>query len=395
MRVLFEGRVPIDYGQVYVISRELPDMHRAFAGQVNGLCGAAVPGNLFLMTGTHYGRVNFRIELYDREPPPAGPGWEEVVEVPFALRADTVDLVPWGDASLAELPLTPDVSRVRYCAAGMDQGSDPYGGFDPDELEDGDYTYMEQRPDRYLLAFWPAGTEAGEVIVRRTSRSAEYWHGWAAGLPAPPTLWEQVEAELAERAERERRAEEHRRREEERLWGGRAPGDRLRRVRGNVFGLARVDRDLMDGVAGADEATQRRIAVWAARQAFAYAGIADLDWMAPAWAALERGEPLPPEFADPMALWMRLGSPPIRYSAISVRPSGFQPPDPIPEVLDGAVNRVSMALPALAAAAGPDPLQAALEALWAGVTAYGQGRGVFLTAVRRAFPIVDREGPVT
>jgi hypothetical protein len=52
-----------------------------------------------------------------------------------------------------------------------------------------------------------------------------------------------------------------------------------------------------------------------------------------------------------------------------------------------------MALPALAAAAGPDPLQAALEALWAAVTAYAARRAVLLAEVRRAFPIVDRAGP--
>ncbi|MEK8107192.1 hypothetical protein NKG94_22280 [Micromonospora sp. M12] len=40
MRVLFDGKVPVAYGQMYVTSRELPDMSGAFAGQANGLCGA-------------------------------------------------------------------------------------------------------------------------------------------------------------------------------------------------------------------------------------------------------------------------------------------------------------------------------------------------------------------
>src|SRR5687767_1907877 len=129
MRVLFDGLAPVDYGQIYVTSRALPDMIGAFAGQVNGLCGAREPGVLFLTTGTHYGRVRFRVELHDTEPPPAEPQWQEVVEASMLPRAPAVDLVPWGDGPLAHLPLIPDgqdtgplpAFRVRYCAAGMDE----------------------------------------------------------------------------------------------------------------------------------------------------------------------------------------------------------------------------------------------------------------------------------
>ncbi|XVV16518.1 hypothetical protein ACQP2X_19750 [Actinoplanes sp. CA-131856] len=397
MRILFDGPLPVAYGQGYVTSRELPDMDRAFAGQVNGLCGAGDPGALFLMTGTHSGQVKFTIELYEVEPRPADAAWEEVVEVSFVPRAATAGLVPWGDGTLAELPLPRPRYRVRYCAAGMDEGSKPFGAFDPDEIEDGDYTYMNQRPDRYLLCFWPDDqADEGDSIVRQTSRSAAYWHGWASALPAPPTLWEQVEAAEREREEQARRAEEYRRREEARLWGGRPPSDRLRRVRGNVHSMARLDRDLVDGVAGAGDETQRRIAVWAARRAFTYAGVGDLDWMAPAWAALERGEPLPAEYTTSKALWTRiLGAAPPTYSKVSLRPLYESLDKRLPRMLDGPVDRVAMAAPALWAAAGPEPLQAALEALWAAVTTYAQERCVFLSDVRRAFPVVDRKGPTS
>lgn len=398
------------YGQAYLTSRELPDMDRAFAGQANGLCGAGEPGALFLMTGTHSGRVRCTIELHDRAPAPAAAEWEEVVEVPFLPRKAAVDLVPWGSGTLARLALTPDGRdtgrlpryRVRYCAAGMDEGHDPYGGFDPDEIDEDDYTYLDQRPDRYLLCFWPEGADSSPVedppradaILRQTSSTAAYRHNWASALPAPPTLWEQVEAEKLERLAQQRRDEEHRRRDEARRWGGRAPSERLRRVGGNVHGIALVDRDLVDGVAEADDATQRRIAIWAARQAFAFAGIADLDWMAPAWAALARGGPLPAEFTDPSALLTRvLGEQPVLFSSATLRPRGQGPADPLRAMLDGPVSPVAMALPALAAAAQPDPLRAALEALWAAVTAYAAQRAVFLAEVRRAFPIVDRNGP--
>ncbi|WP_433537868.1 hypothetical protein ACQPZK_09180 [Micromonospora sp. CA-249363] len=408
MRVLFDGPAPVDYGQIYVTSRELPDMQQAFAGQANGLCGAGDPGVLFLMTGTHSGRVRFRIELHDDEPPTAAAEWEDVVEVSFVPMAAAVDLVPWGDGALARLPLTPDgrdggrlpVYRVRYCAAGMDEGSDPFGGLDPDEIDEDDHTYLDRRPDRYLLCFWPEGSTGGDpsggvvradAVLRQSSRNAAYWHTWAHGLPTPLTLWERVEAEVRRRAEEARRNEEYRRREELRRWGGRLPSEQLRRVRGNIHGMLLLDRDLVDGVAAADVATQRKIAVWAARQACALAGIADVDWMTPAWTALERGGPLPDEFTDLTALRTRIqGGPTVTVVVASLRRRGAAPTDLLRAALDGPVDPVAMALPALVAAGESDPLQAALEALWAAVSTYASRRDEFLAAVRRAFPIVDQ-----
>ncbi|MBL7261047.1 hypothetical protein [Paractinoplanes lichenicola] len=186
MRVLFDGLVPVAYRQMYVCSREIPDMAKAFAGQVNGLCGAAQPGELFLMTGTHSGSVRLTVERHDTEPPAAAAEWQEVVEVPFQPRRATVDLVPWGAAALAALPLVPDgqplpAFRVRYCALGMDEGRNPFGTYDPDELADDDYTYMNDRPDRYLLALWP-DERLRDVIVQETSKAAATWHRWAAKL---------------------------------------------------------------------------------------------------------------------------------------------------------------------------------------------------------------------
>ncbi|MET8368999.1 hypothetical protein ABZU42_04625 [Micromonospora profundi] len=410
MRVLFDGKAPVDYGQIYVTSRELPDMHEAFAGQANGLCGAGQPGALFLMTGTHSGRVRFTVELHDVEPPAAAEEWEEVVEVSFLPRAAVADLVPWGEGSLGRLPLASEgqettrqpAYRVRYCATGMDEGRDPFGGLDPDERDEGGHTYLDRRPDRYLLCLWPEGTTGGgpgdgvtrtDAILRQTSAAA-YWHAWACALPPPPTLWEQVEAEKLKRLERERREQEYRMRDELRRWGGRPPSERLRRVRGNIFGIVLLDRDLVDGVAGVDAVTQRQIAIWAARRAFTVAGIADLDWLTPAWTALDRGLPLPAEFADPTALRTRiLGTSAVRFVLLSLRPAGRSPADPLRTALDAPVDPVAMALPALPAAVESDPLQAALEALWAAVNTYAAGRAEFLAEVRRAFPTVASADP--
>ncbi|MGC5382792.1 hypothetical protein ACPXB1_30415 [Micromonospora sp. DT68] len=411
MRVLFDGKAPVAYGQIYVTSRELPDMHEAFAGQANGLCGAGQPGALFLMTGTHSGRVRFTVELHDVEPPAAAEEWEEVVEVSFLPRAAVADLVPWGEGSLGRLPLASEgqettrqpAYRVRYCATGMDEGRDPFGGLDPDERDEGGHTYLDRRPDRYLLCLWPEGTTGGgpgdgvtrtDAILRQTSGAAAYWHAWACALPPPPTLWEQVEAEKLNRLERERREQEYRMRDELRRWGGRPPSERLRRVRGNIFGIVLLDRDLVDGVAGVDAVTQRQIAIWAARRAFTVAGIADLDWLTPAWTALDRGLPLPAEFADPTALRTRiLGTSAVRFVLLSLRPAGRSPADPLRTALDAPVDPVAMALPALPAAVESDPLQAALEALWAAVNTYAAGRAEFLAEVRRAFPTVASADP--
>ncbi|MEU8181145.1 hypothetical protein AB0B85_01215 [Micromonospora sp. NPDC049044] len=202
MRVLFDGPAPVSYGQIYLTSDEVPDMEGAFAGQVNGLCGAVQPGSLFLMTGTHTGRVRFTVEVHDVEPPAAAQEWEEVVEVSFLPASPVANLIPWGGGRLARLPLTPQgqdtgplpVYRVRYCALGMDEGHDPFGGIDSDELDEDDTSYLDRRPDRYLVCLWPeAGTGGGpgdglpraDAILRQTSGGAAYWHAWAGTLPAP------------------------------------------------------------------------------------------------------------------------------------------------------------------------------------------------------------------
>ena len=85
-----------------------------------------------------------------------------------------------------------------------------------------------------------------------------------------------------------------------------------------------------------------------------------------------------------------LGRPTVTIAVASLRRRGDAPPDLLRAMLDGPVDPVAMALPALVAAGESDPLQAALEALWAAVSTYASRRGEFLAAVRRAFPIVDQ-----
>src|SRR4051812_28432951 len=68
-RTLMSGPVWVSYAQIYVESSgDFSSMEECFAGQRNGLCGAAVAGRLFLLTGLHSGQVAFAVELYDDEP---------------------------------------------------------------------------------------------------------------------------------------------------------------------------------------------------------------------------------------------------------------------------------------------------------------------------------------
>lgn len=125
MRTLFDGEVHVSYRQVYVNSavefpqQILPD---AFAGQVNGLCGAAVPGFLFMTTGLHTGRVGFTVERHDALPP-VDDAWEEIVEVSFTPASREAHLVEWGGGGFYPLDLEPVDLRARFCARGMDAGA--------------------------------------------------------------------------------------------------------------------------------------------------------------------------------------------------------------------------------------------------------------------------------
>jgi hypothetical protein len=51
--------------------------------------------------------------------------------------------------------------------------------------------------------------------------------------------------------------------------------------------MAQFDIGLAEAIAAASPAAQRSIARWAARRAYEIAGIADLDWVAPALRALD------------------------------------------------------------------------------------------------------------
>lgn len=174
MRTIIEGEVHVHYGQIYVVGEPdffNPELYEAFAGQESGLCGAAVPGALWLTTGLHTGHVGFTVEVHD-QPPPLDPAWEEVVEVSFHPDSARSALMEWAGSAMWELGLDEVDYRVRYCAHGMDQAREKDTRTDGPQL------------DRYLLQFWPAPTGPDRVL-KQTASIAQYWHDFARKQPPP------------------------------------------------------------------------------------------------------------------------------------------------------------------------------------------------------------------
>ncbi|MBD0676813.1 hypothetical protein, partial [Streptomyces sp. CBMA156] len=306
-----DGEVRVHYGQIYVESDPDdpgPDWAKAFAGQCVGLCGAAVPGALWLTTGLHTGSVGFTVEVHEQAPPP-GPDWEDVVEVSFRPSGERTVLTEWGGGSAWDLDLAETDHRVRYCARGIDEGR-------------GHDTRMPDEPhaEHYLLQFWPAPPEPARVL-RQTSETAGYWHDEVRKLPPPPTPEEQAAEELRARLAQERLERENREAAELWEWGGRRPSEALRRVAGHVRGLLDFDALLLHALDDAGPRAQRAVARFAARRACTAAGLDGLDWVAAGLTALDEGRPLPPPFDDPARLWQTLATDP-RVPGRTVRRAG-------------------------------------------------------------------------
>jgi hypothetical protein len=201
MTRVFSGPLHMHYGQAYVYGLDRYDnkMEDCFRGQENGLCGAGVPGALFLITGLHTGLVGFTVDVLDVPPPldnteeleasveqvnlfggsserinlgsSTQVKWEEIVEASLYVDAEieNLALVEWG-GEVYPIPLQPGSYRVRYCARGMDIGRNHGVVFEEEDIV-----------DFYSLAFWPAEA-AKDRVIKQTSKAAAYWHEWARNL---------------------------------------------------------------------------------------------------------------------------------------------------------------------------------------------------------------------
>jgi hypothetical protein len=153
--VLWDGLLFMDYGQAYVHDGQpfLGDLDAMFAGQANGLLGAAAPRNLALITATHTGEVPVRIELL-----PAAPAVladHDVVEASFSPRGQ-VTLMAWQGNGW-DLTLPPGDYRARWSGKDLDAGREAAGR------------------DSYLLQLWPAAP-APDRVVAVVSETAARWH---------------------------------------------------------------------------------------------------------------------------------------------------------------------------------------------------------------------------
>ncbi|MDT0612102.1 hypothetical protein [Streptomyces lancefieldiae] len=436
-----EGEVHVHYGQIYVQSDPDgfgPDLAESFAGQSAGLCGAAVPGALWLSTGLHTGSVGFTVEVHDQAPP-LDPAWEDVVETSFRPVSAGSALVQWAGEASWDLDLEETDYRVRYCARGMDEA----------HRQD---TRLDDEPqlDCYLLQFWPA-PPAPDRVLKQASATAAYWHNYARRQSTPPTPAERAEAERQARLAQEQNEEERRLAHERWQWGGRSPSQALREVGGNVRGLRAFDPALVHAIDAAGPEIQRAAALLAARRACEAAGLTGLDWIVAGLTALAEGRPLPPPLDDPAQVWRALEADPrvpdrtVGQAVPPERPP-FQPPArsdahrPMPKPtalpritgpaaalvkspdraappaprsggvmpytmrvtfgepdLSLRMSQPHMALTALLGAAEADPLQAALDAVYAAVTAYGEDYRTLLQEIRSACRELRRDpdcGPV-
>lgn len=363
--VLFTGAVGVSYGQVYLVCVEPPEMGESFAGQVNGLCGAAVTGSLFLVTGVNYGTVQMAIELYPGEPP-LSDTWEEIVEVSFTNVCPAPALEEWDGGGRHPFSLEPGSYRVRYCARRMDEARDIESNYDGDVI------------DTYLLQLWP-GPPRPDRIIRQTSSCAAYWHPTNRRAEPPP---EQHEAETAQLAD-----------EEEKwmlgLFSGRVPNQRLRAVAvaGYSHTLNDIDLDLTFALAEAEHGVHRAVAAWAALQALEIAHLTDLPELAPSVAAIRRGGRAVAPF-DGTGFWAEALTSPIPETPVP--PLFPVAPTPVPSwdvPEDHTQIREMAAISARPATGEDDSLIAALSAATSAAVAFGGDLyRRFPADLRRVFP---------
>ena len=350
--LLDEPRVFVTYGSVSVLGDDDLDgadydAEEPWADESNGLCGAGVRGVLALQVGTHTGWVPFRVESHDAAPP-ADDGWDEIVEVSFTPRAPVLRLAGL-DGDVFEFALPPGGYRVRYSIRGMEEADE-----------------AEEPPDSYLLQFWP-GEPAPGRIVKQTGARAAYWHQARRTL----TARESHDDEVAEADELARRARER--------WGERVPNERLRAtldVGLALDAISALDPDLEFALAEADDTTHRQVAAWAALRSLEQAGLIGLPQIAPAVAALRRGERVPAPFDDHGPVWGVLEQAAPPRTSVPAPPDGKYEQSP----QDWAIST-------LFHSATEDSLAAALEVLVCLAFVHGRdGYRQALDAVRQEFP---------
>jgi hypothetical protein len=207
----------------------------------------------------------------------------------------------------------------------------------------------------------------------------EHVHAVASGRSVPPHPWVPMFDDLAARVAAQAAAARRSTAQfEARRWGGTPPTERLRRLPANTIGLAHLDRGLLDALGDSTPDVQRAMARWAARQACTIAGLATIDWIAPALTALERGEPLPPPFDDDHQPWDLLRADQRVPSTTVTIPTGTP-----------NCSQQAIALPAIHAAAHDDPLAGAVDTIYFAALAYGRHHRDLLASANARLATLD------
>lgn len=348
MTVLLDIDVHVHYGFLCLTAPDagVPEGNPR-AGQTNGLCGAAVPGALAMVTGLHTGAVPVRVEALEVAPP-LDDSWEDVVEVSFHAPDRSLMLSAFEEAHQLTLPLAGDL-RARWSARGMEAAREA-----DTRLDD------EPALEAYLLQLWPAAP-APDTVLRESSTVAAYWHGVARSSGPPPSP-EDVAKRAAEQQERLRREEQVREADDLlRTWGGTLPAPRVLALGyGRAVQLAEEHRALLDTVAVLDDTALRQLTAWVCRTSCRRAGLEDLDWVAPALTCLERGAPLPPPFDDAGAAFDHLHA---HWDAADQAAQAEVTLVYATEPTRTPLAPEAAALDAVLSAAAESPLQAAIDAL--------------------------------
>jgi hypothetical protein len=150
----------VSYSQLVVVSsgKEGAEYGATVAGQRNGICGAALPGVLFLVTGTHTGFIDLTINELDGAPPLSDA--EDVVEASFTPVGQGVTLLGWDGGALAAWDMPARPHRARWSLTAATQHAHDKSALV--ELE------------RCVLDLWPAEPREDEII--RATEPFQYWH---------------------------------------------------------------------------------------------------------------------------------------------------------------------------------------------------------------------------
>jgi hypothetical protein len=349
--LLDEPRVFVTYGCASMYCVDGPgevvrDPGAPWRGQENGICGAALPGALELVVGTHTGWIPFRVESHTGEPA-VDDAWEEIVEVAFAPTGEEIRLRGLDGDEVYGFRLPLGNYRARYHVRGIDEGD-----------------HTDDVRDAYLIQFWPA-VPVPDRIVKVTSERAAYWHRARRPLTE------------AEQADEDRRQEEDEAALARERWGDRTPVERLRDAQGlYLSNISALDIELEFRLAELPDDVHRKVTTWVTLRCLTQAGLADVPQFAPAVAALRQGRRVPAPFDDPGRVWSLVGTLTVPMTSVPAPPHGEYEQSP-----------QNWASSAIFHSANGDSLSAVLEVLVCLAYVHGQhGYRRAFADVRAAFP---------